>query len=103
MYEIIIMESVAGSGNFNGSLVVSISKARTTGSCVWEWGNGITGTWSGWCTTYRTIGFIFDSSYLRGFGATPLHMVPMSHIDFAVNGNPHVIWNIMFPDVKDVL
>jgi len=32
MYDIIIIESVAASGNFSGSFVVSISKARTTGS-----------------------------------------------------------------------
>ena len=33
MYEIIIMESVLESGNLSGSFVVSMSKARTTGSC----------------------------------------------------------------------
>lgn len=33
MYDIIITWSVWASGNFSGSLVVSMSKANTTGSC----------------------------------------------------------------------
>ena len=36
------MESDAGSGNLRGSLVVSMSNARTTGSCVWKHWNGDT-------------------------------------------------------------
>ena len=34
IYEIIIIWSITESGNFNGNFVVSISKARTTGSAL---------------------------------------------------------------------
>ena len=36
MYDIIMMESYLLSGNFWGSLVVSISNASTTDSCEWK-------------------------------------------------------------------
>lgn len=53
--------------------------------------------------TYGAIGFIFDSSYLRRVRATPLDVIPVSDINLAVNGNPHMIWNIVFANVQNIL
>ena len=103
MYEIIIIESLAESGNFSGSLVVSISKARTTGS--WEWGNGINVCYNGWIgsKTNWSVRFLFDQSQLGWLGATPPHVVPVTNINLAVDGHSDVIWNIILSNVENIL
>ena len=101
MYEIIMIESLAGSGNLRGSLVVSMSNARTTGSWVWEPGNGI--TLYGENDAHRPVRFIIDESYLRRIRATPLDGVPVTHVNFAVDGNPDMVGHVVLPHVQYVL
>ena len=93
------MESLAGSGNLRGSLVVSMSNARTTGSCIWKHGNGTTERVS----AYGAVRFILDEGNIGRIGATPPHMVPVTHVDLAVNGNTYVIRYIVFSDVQNIV
>ena len=33
----------------------------------------------------------------------PFHTVPVTHVQLVVNGNPHVVGNVVLPDVHNVL
>ena len=53
--------------------------------------------------THGAIGLFLDQSDLRGIGATPPHLVPVSDVDLVVNGNPDVIGYVVFPHFQDVV
>ena len=94
------MESEAGSGNLRGSLVVSMSNARTTGSWVWKHGNG--GMEYGGMA-HRTIRFVVHKPDLGRVGAAPPDAVPVADVYLAVDGHPHVVWDIMLSGVHDIV
>ena len=31
------------------------------------------------------------------------HIIPVSHIDSVVNGNPHMVWHIILSDIDDMV
>ena len=52
---------------------------------------------------YRAVWFIFDKLYLRRIGATPPDVVPVAHINLAVNGDPDMIGHVILPHIQYVL
>ena len=53
--------------------------------------------------THRAVRLIFHQSNLWRVGAPPPDGVPVTHVDPGVYGNPHVVRDIVFSHVDNVI
>lgn len=59
--------------------------------------------WTHIIKTNRSIRFVVNQMDLWRIVAVPFHPVPVTHIQLVVNGNPHMVRDIVLPDVHNVL
>lgn len=49
--------------------------------------------------THGMIWLICDQAYVRRLRATPPHMIPVSNVDLAVDGNSDVVRDVVLTDI----